>query len=266
MPNRQLDLFAARPAPRPARNVPQAPPRLDVAALGDEALTAALREARLADAEALAAEAGRRRLTSAIPALETLCRRFAGFGGERLVPEQVAAFEALAEIAGPAAMQTVQRLIVKGVVEGPTLRSAAAAAIGLGVPLPADILLGWFRADEPVLRAAACRLVRPWPDPVPLLLDRLDDLDVAVALAAACALGRLGRIEARAALYRELGTNPSAEVIDAVTPIADEACMVMLGRVAGIAPDLAGIALEALDGFGDPRADRIAAALRRPSG
>ena len=37
---------------------------------------------------------GRRRLTSAIPALEGLCRRFKGFGLEHAVPEQIAALNA----------------------------------------------------------------------------------------------------------------------------------------------------------------------------
>ena len=43
-----------------------------------------------ADGPALALEAGRRGLVTAVPALEELCRRFAGFGLERAVPERVA--------------------------------------------------------------------------------------------------------------------------------------------------------------------------------
>ena len=49
---------------------------------------------------ALAAEAGRRRLAAAVPSLETLCRRFSGFGIDRMVPEQAAALQALAAIGG----------------------------------------------------------------------------------------------------------------------------------------------------------------------
>jgi hypothetical protein len=43
---------------------------------------------------ALAHEAGRRKLTAAVPALEALCRRFSGFGIRRLLPEQAAALSA----------------------------------------------------------------------------------------------------------------------------------------------------------------------------
>jgi hypothetical protein len=68
--------------------------------LGDEALIAGITGAGLTDAPSLAAEAGRRRLAAVIPALEGVCRRFAGFGLERAIPEQVAALEALAAIGG----------------------------------------------------------------------------------------------------------------------------------------------------------------------
>jgi hypothetical protein len=66
----------------------------------------------------VAAEIARRRLSDAVPALERLCRRFAGFGVERPVPEQVAALDALGAISGPDAAKAVARLIAKGVVPG----------------------------------------------------------------------------------------------------------------------------------------------------
>ena len=61
--------------------------------LSDAALIAALPDASLADACALAAEAGRRRLGDAVRALVALCNRFVGFGVDCRVPEQVAALE-----------------------------------------------------------------------------------------------------------------------------------------------------------------------------
>ena len=69
--------------------------------LSDERLIAAIPEATLADACALAAEAGKRRLRPAIPALITLSNRFVGYGIDVGVPEQAAALEALAAIGGP---------------------------------------------------------------------------------------------------------------------------------------------------------------------
>jgi hypothetical protein len=100
MYEQQLDLFSSasiqvdRPVPlsmelRPAATV-----------LDDRALIAAIPDSNLADSIALAAEAGRRRLAAAVPSLEALCRRFSGFGIDRMVPEQAAALKALAVISG----------------------------------------------------------------------------------------------------------------------------------------------------------------------
>src|SRR5262249_61273615 len=96
----------------------------------------------LADSTALATEAGRRRLATAIPSLETLCRRFSGFGIDRMVPEQAAALRALAVIGGREAAQAVSRLIVRGVVQGPALNLAVSPAAQIGSTLPPGGLRG----------------------------------------------------------------------------------------------------------------------------
>src|SRR5271166_1706984 len=82
----QLELFADR-APTQASS--EAPPmrRLAPEGLSDAALIATLPDSGLADACALAAEAGRRRLVGAVNALVTLCSRFIGFGVDRRVPK-----------------------------------------------------------------------------------------------------------------------------------------------------------------------------------
>jgi len=46
-------------------------------------LIAAIQESTLDESMALATEAGRRQLAAAVPGLETLCRRFSGFGIDR---------------------------------------------------------------------------------------------------------------------------------------------------------------------------------------
>ena len=93
---RQLDLFSAAgfPVADDTTATPE-PPRLAPSDLDDLTLAAALATARLAECRALCAEVGRRRLTTAIPALEDLCRRFKGFGLEHAVPEQIAALNAV---------------------------------------------------------------------------------------------------------------------------------------------------------------------------
>ena len=64
-------------------------------------------------------------------------------------------------------------------------------------------------------------------------------------------------------LLRLLQQAPSAEVINATSTIADEECLVILGRIARPRPDLADAALEALDSVGSPGTMKIAAASRR---
>src|SRR5258708_15116921 len=173
MCDQQLDLFsssgiqAERPLPESTELRPTA------TALDDQALIAAIPESNLADSIALAPEAGRRRLAAAIPSLETLCRRFSGFGIDRMVPEQAAALQALAVISGREAAQAVSRLIVRGVVQGPALNLAVSTAArigstpppgGLGVPPP---------HPHPGIPAHLCGCARPRPELNALMIDLL---------------------------------------------------------------------------------------------
>jgi hypothetical protein len=226
-------------------------------------LIAAIPEADLADSSLLAAEAGRRRLAGAIPALAALCRRVAGFGAYRVVPEQAAALRALVEIGSPEAGQVVSRMICRAIVQGPTLAVAVAAAAQLHAPLPASILASLLQHADPGIRAAACRCARRFPEVIALLGGLLGDRDRMVASSAACALGRLGRSDARPALKELLRERPSVDVVEAVSSIADEECMVLLGRLARTTPDLADAAIDALESIDCPRASAIASAVRR---
>jgi HEAT repeats len=264
MPCRQLDLFDdAGDRSDPVAAVPEGRPRPAAADLDDTALIAAIPWASLADCRALAAEAGRRRLAAAVPALEVLCRRFLGFGRGSPIPEQEAALAALAEIGGSDAAAAAARLIEGQAVQGPGLAAAVVAAAGLGVRLGGETALSLLRDPAPRTRAAACRCVRPSPAVTPMLLALLEDIDREVARAAACGLGRAGRGEARPVLLRLLREAPSAEVIDAAIAVADEECLVLFGRLARTRPDLAEAALAALDAIPSPRAATIAAAARR---
>jgi hypothetical protein len=262
MGERQLDLFAAgdvKPAPAPpsmagATTLPSA--------MGDDALVAAIPGAGLRDAPALAEEAGRRRLAAAIPALAALCSRFAGFGAEHLIPEQAAALRAFRGIGGRDAARSLRDLVEGGAIEGPALAVAAETAIALGTVLPARHVAILLAHADPAVRRAACRCAPPAPELVPALLARLDDLDRAVARAAACALGRMGRPEARSALLALLRSDPAEDVIDAIAIVADETCLVLLARIARTMPDLAPAALEALEASDHPRASALLTQLR----
>ena len=182
-------------------------------------------------------------LAAAVPALAALCRSFTAFGTRRMIPEQTAAIEALAIIGGREAAHAVLEMIERAAVQGLGLQLAVSAAARLGSVLSQDALCQLLRHAEPRIRADACRCARPLPELILLLIDLLDDLDQGVATSAACALGRMGRIEARGRLESLLRDDPSEDVIDATSPIADEECAVLLGRIARSGSVLADAAL-----------------------
>ena len=176
MCDQQLDLFSSSgiQAERPLRQRMELR-RLDTV-LDDQALIAAIPESSLADSIALATEAGRRRLATAIPSLETLCRRFSGFGIDRMVPEQAAALQALAMIGGREAAQAVSQLIVRGVVQGPALNLAVSTAARIGSTLPADVLRSLLRHPDPGIRASACGCARRRPELISVMIDLLEEI------------------------------------------------------------------------------------------
>jgi HEAT repeat protein len=131
------------------------------------------------------------------------------------------------------------------------------------VGLPPNVIVSLLRHEAPEIRAGGCRRAGSSFAAIPLLLELLDDPDHVVAREAACALGRMGRNDARPRLLRLLQQAPSAAVIDAISAIADEECLVILGRLARTRPDLVDAALEALDSIGLPPEMKIAAASRR---
>jgi HEAT repeat protein len=233
------------------------------AEIDDESLVAAIPGSTLGNSRELVAEAGRRRLATAVPALAALCRSFTGFGTHRTIPEQAAAIEALTTIGGREAARALSEMIEREVVRGPGLQLAVSAAARLGTVLPAGMLCQLLRHAEPRVRADACRCARPLPELIVILIDLLDDLDQGVATSAVCALGRMGRIEARGRLKTMLRDAPSEEVIEAASPIADEECAVLLGRIARSGSALADAALASLENIDHGRAVVITAAVRR---
>jgi HEAT repeat protein len=262
MGERQLDLFSETGRPPPRQAWPSVEPSVPIAAdLDDGALIAAIPDASLATVATLTTEAGRRRLVAAISALEQLCRRFAGFGLERKVPEQVAALEALAQIGDQAAAQAVARLIARSIVQGPTRKVAVGIAAQLRSPLPAGTLQALLQDADPDVRADACRCADAWPAAMPILHELTDDGESKVRGAAWCALGRRGWHGARPALLHLLREAPSAEIIDAICEVADEDCIIVLGRIVRTRPALADAAREALAMIDHPRARQVFAAL-----
>src|SRR3984893_13863814 len=169
-----LDLFSVSTG-QAERDVPcrTTEPVIAADTLDDDRLLSAIPNAGIRESVALVTEAGRRRLAAAIPVLEALCRRFAGFGADRIVPEQAAALDALVMISGSDAAQTLVRLIAKRIVQGPCLQQAVASASGVVATLPIGTIVELLRHAEPQVRADACRCSRAWPEAVSLLRDLL---------------------------------------------------------------------------------------------
>jgi hypothetical protein len=63
-------------------------------------------------------------------------------------------------------------------------------------------------------------------------------------------------------LAKLLREEPSEEAIDALSSVADEECIVRLGRIARTQPALSDAALNAHEGIDQPRANAIATAIR----
>jgi hypothetical protein len=89
-------------------------------------------------------------------------------------------------------------------------------------------------------------------------------LHPSVPIAAACALGRFGKVDALEALSVALKAAPNIEVIDALADIADDDAVVLLGRVAQDRPDLTETVLSALE-CGSALAAKVADRVRRLS-
>lgn len=258
----QLDLFASggvRPTEVAAGGQSQ-PVR--VAELSDAGLIEAIPSAGQTDCFALTGEAVRRGLRAAVPALEALCRRFKGFGLQRGVPEQISALRALAALGGPDSAAAVGRLIATESVQGPGVSEAARAAASLRCRLPADASVALLRHADPEVRAFACRCAPNSGPVVDVLLDLLGDLHAPVVMAAACALGRFGRVEARPVLWQSLQREPCAEAVEAVTRLADDDVVVLLGRIARAHTTLREAVLAALEDIDTPRSAVVLTAIR----
>lgn len=252
----QLDLFSQSRG-QARRGRPSGPEAVEPISLTDEDLLRAIPASGLADGPALMAEIGRRRLAAAVPVLEAHGRRFAGFGLDQPVPEQQAALRALEAIGGRDAAGAVRRLIERREILGPTLATAVGVAAALGVRLSAPQVLDLLDSPDADLRAEACRCAGPDAAVLGRLEDLLEDLHPQVQKAAATALGRMGKTCARPVLLRLLRQEPTAEALDAIAPIADEDCVVLMGRVMRENPDLTEAARAALEDVEHPRAAQV---------
>ena len=257
----QTDLFGDRgtvtPVAAPAAR-PLCPDRLS-----DEELLGRLPGAGIAEAGRLCTLVAERGLGDrALPALESLWRRFAGFGQDRLLPEQVAVVETLAKIGTAAAREMLAGIVTAPELPFPLLPTALRAALAVSLRLPATFTGALLAHGDPEIREFAiwlCAFGRPEFGGLEACLA---DRHPAVRRAAAIVLAGFGRDRAKAVLLAELARHPTGEVVDALATIADDDIVVHLGRCAEMHPELAGqIAME-LEQMETPRSLKIASRIR----
>jgi len=250
----QLDLFAWRERdgnsaetvahggrPRDALEPNRTEPE-DVAAMTPEALLSAL-EARFDDPTGdnrglvpLIREVERRREATAGPFLVRVCRRHAGFDRSRVVPEVVAALNALTAVGVADAAPAILRLAEQGAF-GHASVAAALRYFALVRYWPAAVLLRpYLNHDESEVREAACTLaaVIGTRSNIERLLELCNDTRAEVIDAAVIALGNLGHRPVKKVLESRLQSATIDEIpkiVDALVPVSDEETAISLGRL-----------------------------------
>ena len=266
----QLDLFAERGAvtPRYTQNPLPSTPATPVVAekLTDDELVERIRNAGPSDVDALCAEIVSRSLEGAVPALEALWRRFAGFGIEKPLAEQLAVVDTLARLGGADACSALRRIVLSRALPASLLPAALQAAAQAGLALPAEFVGSFLTHGDAAVREAAFALTAKSNVAADRLREGLLDPSAANRRLATIALGRRGDPSVRQPLYDELAQSPSPDVIEAITAVWDEDAIVHLGRCARCHPQLAVAVLDALREIGTPRAETVARRLESSAG
>ena len=264
----QLDLFAerGRVTARLAAEPTAAPASAPVATLSDDDLLELIHKAGPSNIEAAGSEVVSRSLEAAVPALEALWRRFAGFGVEKPLREQLAVLDTLARLGGTDARSTLRAIVLSKGLPASLLPAASQAAASAGLALPAAFVGPLLDHEDAAVRGAGFVLAARTDIPADRLREGLFDRSAANRRAAAVALGLRGDASARQPLYDELARYPSTEVVEAITAIWDDDAIVHLGRCARRHPQLAGAVLDALRDIASPRAHTVARHLETSTG
>ena len=260
-PSRQFDLFGDRPPAAPVAR-PASPPLLPDT-LSDDDILDRLPDAGMRDAVLLCGIVVQRGLGDrALPALDLLWRRFAGFGRDRPQPEQEAVVQALARIGTKAATDRLAVIVTAADLPPPLLPAALLAAFEAGLALPRGFAGPLLRHADPRVRGLAARLGRFGAHDIAALEELIGDLHRPVRRATAVTLGRLGRASAKPVLLEELHRDPARDIVTALARIADDDVAVHLGRCAESHPALAEPVAAALEDIETELSLRIARRIR----
>ena len=229
--------------------------------LTDGDLIEMLPRADMSNAEPLCAEVVSRRLETAVPALESLWRRFFGFGVRVPFPQQRTVLDTLGKLESEAARAALSGIVLSRGLPAPLLPDALRAAAESGLALPVAYIAPLLGHEDGAVREPAFALAVKAGVPGDHLRDGLTDPLEPIRRSAAVALGNRGDARAMTTLVGELARNPSAEVIEALAMISDDDVIVHLGRCAERHPALAGIVVEILNDMEGVRAERLARRL-----
>ena len=261
--DRQPDLFDERGRVEadhvPAPAAPCAGPA--AGRLTDGEIIEMLPRADMSNAGPLCTEVVSRRLETAVPALESLWRRFVGFGIRVPFPQQRAVLNTLGKLEGEAARAGLKGIVLSKGLPAPLLPDALRAAADAGLALPAAYIAPLLGHGNAAVREPAFVLAVRAGVPSDRLRNGLADPSEPIRRSAAVALGNRGYAGAMTPLIGELARNPSAEVIEALAMIADDDVIVHLGRCAERHPALADTVVEILNDMEGARAERLARRL-----
>ena len=261
----QLDLFSERGRAIP-RRVPEPPATEPVETLTDGDLLESVPKAGPSNIEAICAEIVSRSLGAAVPRLEALWRRFAGFGVEKPLREQLAVLDTLARLGGMDARSRLREIVLAKDLPASLLPAAVRAGASAGLALPASFVGPLLGHENAMVREAAFALAARANVPADCLRAGLFDRSATNRRLAAIALGLRGDTGVRHALYDELARFPSTELIEAISVIWDDDAIVHLGRCARRHPHLADAVLDALREIASPRAETVARHLETNAG
>ena len=240
-----------------------------VGRLADGELIAMLPQADRSSVEALCSQVVSRSLEAAVPALERLWRRFAGFGVWVPFLEQRAVLDTLARVDGAAARAALKRVVLSKGLPASLLPAALRAAAEAGLALPASFVALLLDHEDVAVREPAFALALKAGIGGDRLRDGLIDPSACVQRLAAVALGNRRDAGAREWLIGELARNSSTEVIEALAAIRDDDAMVHLGRCPARHPALAGTVVAILRCMESAKAERFVRRLEAggvPSG
>ena len=193
-----------------------------------------------------------------MPALKALWRRFAGFGIEKPLREQLAVVDTLARLKGTAANSALRRIAASRTLPASLAPAVLRASVLAGLVLPAHFVGSFLDNEDDSVREAAFALAARCNVAAERLRAGLNDRSPKNRRLAAIALGLSGDVAARQPLYQELARLPSAEIIEAIIEVCVDDAIVHLGRCARSHPRFTRPILNALREIGSPRAQAVA--------